>query len=197
LKLLGLTGGVGMGKTAADSLLRQRGIPVVDTDLLARELVEPGQPALAQIQLLFGTEITGSDGRLRRDDLARRVFADASARQKLEDILHPLIRAAWQRQVEIWRSEARPIGVIVIPLLFETNATSHFDATVCVACSAGTQRERLSARGWSPTQIEQRIAAQMPIEKKVATADYVIWTELDLTIHARQLDRILSRVPLR
>jgi dephospho-CoA kinase len=197
LKLLGLTGGVGMGKTAADSLLRQRGIPVVDTDLLARELVEPGEPALAQIQLLFGTEIIGSDGRLRRDELARRVFADASARQKLEDILHPLIRAAWQRQVEVWRSEARPIGVIVIPLLFETKATSHFDATVCVACTPGTQRERLSARGWSPTQIEQRIAAQMPIEEKVAAADYVIWTEADLTIHARQLDRILSHLPAR
>jgi dephospho-CoA kinase len=80
----------------------------------------------------------------------------------------------------------------VIPLLFETRAESHFNKIICVACSAPTQRERLLARGWTSEQIEQRIAAQMPVEQKIARADFVIWTEGALDAHARQLDRILT-----
>src|SRR5205807_8016228 len=95
MRLLGLTGGIGMGKSASDKLLRERGVPVVDTDLLAREVVAPGQPALAAVQRSFGEQILGSDARRRRDELARQVFADASARQRLEAILHPRIRALW------------------------------------------------------------------------------------------------------
>src|SRR2546421_7452044 len=148
-----------MGKSATATLLRQREIPVVDTDVLARDLVRPGQPALAEIQRAFGPEIIGPDG-LRRDVLASRVFADSEARQKLESILHPRIRSEWKRQIEQWRSEKRGCAVVVIPLLFETNAQSEFDSTICVACSAATQRQRLSERGWSPMEISQRIAAQ-------------------------------------
>src|SRR5436190_22129682 len=88
VNVLGITGGIGMGKSTADKLLRERGVPVVDTDLLAREIVEPGQPAAAEIRQAFGPEVFDADGRLRRDELARRVFANDSARQRLEDILH-------------------------------------------------------------------------------------------------------------
>src|SRR5205807_4603737 len=87
--LLGLTGGIGMGKSTCADLLRERAVPVVDTDVLAREIVEPGQPALAQVQTTFGPEMIGADGRLLRDQLARRVFADPAARAQLEAILHP------------------------------------------------------------------------------------------------------------
>ncbi len=192
MKVLGLTGGIGMGKSTADQLLRERGVAVVDTDLLARQLVEPGQPALGEIQQTFGPEFVDADARLRREELARRVFADAVARRQLEDILHPRIRALWMAQVEAWRAEGRPVAVVVIPLLFETDAASHFDATVCVACSAATQRQRLQARGWTAEQIEQRIQAQWPVEKKMALADFVVWTEAGLDVHAAQLDRILK-----
>src|SRR6266699_824329 len=162
MKVLGLTGGVGMGKSTCAQLLCSRGVPLVDTDELAREVVEPGQPALAEVSAVFGHAIIGPDGRLRRDELARRVFADPPARRQIEEILHPPIHALWRRQVEAWRAQARPLAVVVIPLLFETNAQGEFDATICVACSASTQRRRLLARGWSPEQLDQRIRAQWP-----------------------------------
>jgi len=191
MKLLGLTGGVGMGKSTCAKLLRGRGVPVVDTDDLARDVVEPGQPALAEIQKLFGPEMIGPDGRLRRDALARRVFADAHARRQLEAILHPQIRQLWQAQAERWRAANTPIAVVAIPLLFETKAEPEFDAVICVACSGSTQIERLKARGWSTEQIKQRISAQLPTEEKIARSNYVIWTEGSLEIHEAQLDRIL------
>ena len=192
MKVLGLTGGVGMGKSASAQLLRARGVPVVDTDDLARQVVEPGQPALAEVQKLFGPGIVGPDGQLRREDLARVVFADPAARKRLEDILHPRIRVLWRAQLEAWRKESRPLAVVVIPLLFETSAETELDVTICVACSAATQQQRLLARGWSPKEIEQRLRAQWPIEVKIARSDYVIWTEAGLDVHGEQLDRILK-----
>ncbi len=180
-----------MGKSTCAQLLRDRGLPVVDTDDLARQVVEPGQPALAEVREAFGADIVGPDGRLRRGELARRVFADAAARARLESILHPPIRALWRAQVETWRAEGRPLAVVVIPLLFETGAEAELNMTICVACSAATQRARLLGRGWSPEQIEQRVRAQWPIEQKIARADYLVWTEAGLDVHAAQVERIL------
>ena len=191
MKTFGLTGGIGMGKSTAADLLRQRGFPVVDSDVIAREIVEPGQPALAEIRQLFGREILGDDGRLRRDELAKRVFADASARRKLEEILHPRIRAVWQSRLQSWRAEGRPAAIALIPLLFETDAARHCDTTICAACSAKTQRQRLRKRGWNDEQIDQRIATQLPIEKKMLLADYVVWTEGPLDVLEAQLARII------
>lgn len=192
MKVYGLTGGVGMGKSATDKLLRARGVPVADTDLIARQIVEPGQPALTEIRKAFGPDILDDDdGRLRRDELARRVFGNTVARAELEGILHPRIRAIWQQQIEAWRSEGRPVAVVVIPLLFETDARAQFDRVICVACSPATQRERLKERGWDTHQIQKRIAAQWPTERKMELADYVIWTEGDLDVHGEQLGRIL------
>ena len=110
--------------------------------------------------------------------LARLVFGDADARKRLENILHPRIRAfAWRRQIDQWRSEGRDRAVVIIPLLHETDAAAHFDMVICVACSAATQRRRLEARGWSAEQIQQRLDAQWPAEKKVELSDRVVWTE--------------------
>jgi dephospho-CoA kinase len=192
VKLIGLTGGVGMGKSAAERLLRERGVPVVDTDVLARLVVEPGQPALEEIQQAFGPEVIGTDGQLRRDELARRVFADPSAREQLEAITHPRIRERWRAQVAAWRAKGHPVAVVVIPLLFETGAEAEFKAVICVACTPQTQRQRLQARGWSGEQIRQRINAQWPVERKVALADYVVWSEGGLDVLAEQLERILA-----
>ena len=194
MKVCGLTGGVGMGKSTAAEFLRARGAQVVDTDELARQLVQPGQPALAEIQAEFGNAIIASDGRLRRDELAEIIFADAAARKKLETILHPRIRERWLAQVEIWRKENRALAVVVIPLLFETRAESHFDKIICIACSAVTQHERLLARGWTPKQIKQRLAAQWPVEQKISCADFVVWTDGALDAHARQLERIFVKL---
>ena len=191
--MIGVTGGIGMGKSTTARLMEEQGLPVVDTDQIAREIVGPGQAALEEIKQAFGPEMIGADGLLRRDELARHVFADTSARQQLEAITHPRIRRAWLNQVEAWRAEGRPRCAVVIPLLFETNAAAQFDAILCVACTPTTQRQRLRARDWSAEQIEQRIAAQWPIEKKMTLSHFVIWTEAGLEVHREQLGRILGQ----
>lgn len=191
MKLCGLTGGVGMGKSTAAGFLRQRGAQVIDTDEIARDLVRPKKLALAEIQNAFGKKLISSAGELRRDELAKIVFADAAARKKLEAILHPKIRERWLAQIENWRKENITLVVVVIPLLFETQAESHFDKIICVACSANAQHERLLARGWTSEQIQQRIAAQMPIEEKIARSHFVIWAEGDLENQRRQLEMVL------
>jgi dephospho-CoA kinase len=194
MKVCGLTGGVGMGKSTVAEFFRARGAQVVDADELARQLVQPGQPALAEIQAAFGGAVIAPDGRLRRDELAQIVFADAAARVKLEAILHPLIGERWLAQIETWRRENRALAVVVIPLLFETGAESHFDKIICVACSAPVQRARLLARGWTPEQIQQRLAAQWPVEQKISRADFVVWTDGAPDAHVRQLERIFVKL---
>jgi len=161
---------------------------------LARSVVAPAQPALAEIQRAFGNEVISPDGTLRRDVLARIVFSDPVARQKLEAITHPLIREAWKKRVETWRTmNLCKAACVSIPLLFETNAESEFDATICIACSPATQRSRLAIRGWGAEQTAQRIAAQWPIEKKIAKANYVVWNEGGLDILAAQLEVIFGK----
>jgi dephospho-CoA kinase len=192
MKLFGITGGLGMGKSACAQMLNSRGVPIVDTDGLARRIVQPGQPALAEVRAEFGDGIVGPDGGLRRDELARIVFRDAAARARLEAILHPRILALWQEQVRAWRKEGRAVAAVVIPLLFETRAQEYFDTTICVACSPGTQLKRLAHRGWTPEQTAQRVAAQWSIEMKMSLADCVIWTEGNLAVHAAQLEHVLS-----
>jgi dephospho-CoA kinase len=193
MKLLGLTGGIGMGKSTAAQFLRQHGAQVVDTDELAHRLVEPGQPALGEIRSLFGDDIVSSDGHLRREALAQIVFADSVARQQLENILHPRIREGWLSELETWRRENQSLAVVVIPLLFETRAESYFDKTVCVACSPVNQRQRLLERDWTPEQIQQRLAAQWPVAQKIARSNFVVWTDGSPEAHAEQIERILAQ----
>lgn len=192
MKLIGITGGVGMGKSTAQTFLTERGVRVIDTDQLARILVERGQPANEEIRTEFGDELFCQNGELRRGALAAVVFADIDARRRLEQILHPRIRDRWMSDVEDWSREGVESGAVIIPLLFETEAASAFDATVCVACSAAAQRKRLLARGWSEDEIRQRIAAQWPVENKIVASDYVVWTDGDLESHAEQWSRILA-----
>ena len=193
MKTFGITGGIGMGKSTAAAFLRERGVAVVDTDDLARQVVQPGEPALSEIQNAFGREIVGDDGQLRRDQLASLVFSAPDARARLEAILHPRIQRLWETQLEVWRAEGRAVAAVVIPLLFETKAESAFDAVICLACSDATQQARLVSRGWSPEQIKQRIAAQMPVADKMSRADHVVWTEGDVATTATQLERIMAR----
>ena len=194
MKLCGLTGGVGMGKSTAAGFLLERGARVVDTDEIARDLVQPGQPALAEIGKIFGGEILRPDGSLNRAALAEKVFADEISRKKLEAVLHPRIRERWSAQVDSWRKENVPLAVVVIPLLFETWAEAGFDKIICVACSPQTQRERLRARGWSDDQISRRIAAQLPVEPKLARSHFVVWTEGAPEVHHRQIAEILRNL---
>ena len=179
-----------MGKSTAAEILRQRKIAVVDTDDLARQIVQPGQSALAEICQAFGVHLLDAAGQLNRAALAALVFGDAHARGKLEAILHPRITEIWRQQLCDWRKTGQPLGVVVIPLLFETKAEAEFDAVICLACSEPTQRQRLVARDWSVAQIQQRLAAQMPISEKMLRSQFVVWTEGDIELTAQQLARI-------
>jgi dephospho-CoA kinase len=194
MKLCGLTGCVGMGKSTAAGFFLEPGARVVDTDELARELVQPGQPALVEIRHEFGGEVFLPDGSLNRVALAEKVFADDAARKKLEAILHPRIRERWSTQVAAWRKENVPLAVVVIPLLFETQAETAFDKIICVACSPQSQRERLQARGWTDDQICRRIAAQLPVEQKLARSHFVVWTEGVVEVHRLQIVGIARKL---
>lgn len=180
-----------MGKTTAAGILMARGIAVIDTDDLARQVVQPGQPALEEICQAFGAQVRDGSGELRRAALAQIVFADPAARAKLEAITHPRITQLWRQQLQAWRTEGRATAVVVIPLLFETKVEAEFDAVICLACSEATQRQRLAARGWSGEQIQQRVAAQLPVADKMSRAHFVIWSEGKVETLASQLARII------
>lgn len=180
-----------MGKSTCAQRLAEWQIPVIDTDEVAHELTRPGEPALGEISSIFGSHLIDLSGRLDRVELGRIVFNDASARKQLELILHPKIQERWSAEVERWRAQQQRVGVVIIPLLFETRAESSFDATVCVACSKATQAERLRARGWTADDAGRRISAQMPVEQKMEKSDFVIWSEGTLEVLGSQLQRII------
>ena len=191
-RVLGLTGGVGMGKSTAARLLKKVGLPVVDSDDLAREAVQPGTEGLAEIADEFGEGFLKPDGSLDRDKMASTVFQDQAARKQLELIIHPRVRAVWENRIEQWREQKRPVGVVVIPLLFEVGVQDSFDAVLCVASTASTQRSRLRGRNWSDDQIAARIAAQMDIAQKMDLADHVLWNEGAPELLMRPVEGILN-----
>lgn len=193
MERIGLTGGMGMGKSTVAAMFGARGLPVIDTDQLAREVVAPGQPAWEEILQTFGREIAGPEGQLNRSELARRVFRDPEARRRLEAITHPRIRERWHRQMATWEKAGLRQAMVIIPLLYEVGAETELHRVVCVACLAATQWERLRARGWSEEEIRLRLAAQWPVEEKMARADHVIWTEGALAVTEAQVERLLGQ----
>lgn len=190
--VLGLTGGVGMGKSLVAEFLASRGELIIDTDVVAREVVEPGTPALEEIQLEFGPGVIGPDGRLNRRELAREVFENEERRRVLERIVHPRIRRKWKERIEGWRREGKSRAIVVIPLLFETGAEAEFARTVCVACSTRVQMTRLERRGWTAEEAARRVTAQWPVEKKMERADAVIWNESSPEVCQEQAARIFA-----
>jgi dephospho-CoA kinase len=148
---------------------------------------------LAEIRSAFGGEYLNASGGLQRRALGELVFSDDAARRRLEEILHPRIRESWQSRVALWRRNGVRAGVVVIPLLFETDAAGAFEATVCVACSAMTQRLRLLDRGWSVAEIARRNGAQMDVADKMSLATHVIWSEGDKGVLNGQVRRLTER----
>lgn len=168
-----MTGGIASGKTTASDRLGERGAVVIDADLLAREVVEPGTPGLAAIADRFGSTVLHPDGTLDRAALGQIVFADAAARRDLEAIVHPAVRA---RAAEI-EAAAPPNAIVlhVIPLLVETGQADTFDVVVVVDVEPAVQRRRLQQRGsMSSDEVEARIAAQATRQQRLAVADRVL-----------------------
>jgi len=169
---IGLTGGIGSGKSAASAHFAKLGAEVIDTDLLSRELVEPGQPSLAEIVDAFGECMLDGDGRLNRSRLRERIFADPAARRTLEEILHPRIREAMMARAQ--RSSS-PYVIFVIPLLFETGQQSLVDRVLLVDVPEALQRARAGARdGLDDARIDRILQAQTDRETRLRGADDVI-----------------------
>jgi dephospho-CoA kinase len=190
--VVGLTGGVGMGKSRVAEYLAGRGDNIIDTDVIARELVEPGSAALEEIKAHFGAAVIKEGGALDRTALAQKVFESEQQRQVLEGILHPRIRARWKRMIDRWRAEGKRRAIVVIPLLFETGAALEVQRTVCVACSQGVQIARLLVRGWTAEEAQKRNAAQWPIARKMELADAVIWNESTIALCEMQAARVFA-----
>lgn len=170
--VVGLTGGIGSGKSAVSRLLERQGIAVIDADRVARDVVEPGEPALNEIAGHFGPGILNEDGRLDRARLRGIVFADADARRWLEALLHPLIRARIEHHI---RTAESPYCMLVSPLLLETGQLELVDHVVVVDVSEETQIERTVARDDnSREQVERIMAAQIDRRSRLAGADSII-----------------------
>ena len=169
---IGLTGGIGSGKSTVAGLLAARGARIVDADRIAREVVEPGTPGLEAVAAAFGPGVLTPDGALDRPALAAVVFADAEARRRLDGIVHPLVRA---RAAELVAA-APPDAVVVqdVPLLVETGQAGSYDLVLVVQADLDTRVRRLVGRGVSEEDARARIAAQATDEQRRAVADVVL-----------------------
>jgi dephospho-CoA kinase len=193
---VGLTGGIGSGKTAVADRLAALGAVVVDADLLAREVVAVGTPGLADVVSAFGTEVLAEDGSLDRAAMGRLVFNDETSRRQLEAIIHPLVRAAaMRREADAVRADPDAVVVHVIPLLVETGRTGSYDVIIVVDVDPETQIERLvSLRGMDQVEAQQRIAAQASRAERLAIADEVIENNGTLAHLDAQVDAVWRRL---
>lgn len=172
-----LTGGIATGKSYVRARFEAEGIPTIDADTLARDVVAPDTPGLAAVVDRFGRSIVSADGSLDRKALAALVFHDEAARRDLEAIVHPRVYAAVAEWVVRQRDAGALVAVADIPLLFETGRERDFDVVVVASCPPGVQFQRVMARdGSSEDEARARIAAQWPIGEKVRLADLVIDT---------------------
>lgn len=170
---IGLTGGIGTGKSFVLRYLSRCGVPTLDTDLVARAVVEPGRPAFSAIVERFGRDVLSSDGTLDRSALARRVFADPAERRALEGIVHP---AVWE-SVARWRDAHPGASVVAVPLLFETDRDGDFDRVMATDCAPDQQVARVVARdGVTAEAVRARLEAQLPRAERRRRASAVIDT---------------------
>jgi len=175
MKLIGLTGGIGSGKSTVARICRERGWEVVDADGIARDVVKPGRPALAELASAFGEDILLADGSLNRKELARRAFADKEHTELLNSITHPRIQAETQRQFAAAREDGYDFAVYDMPLLVDNGLDKDMDYVIVVDVAVEERVRRLVAsRGLEEEDARRRIAAQVPDEVRVAAATHVI-----------------------
>lgn len=198
MKRVALTGGIATGKSVVRGELEKLGVPTIDADTVARDVVAPGTPALAAILARFGTGVLDQIGELDRRKLGAIVFADAGARRDLERIVHPAVQAAIEAWLLAMDRQKHNLAVAVIPLLYETGRERDFDVVVTTACAADEQLRRVMSRdSLSDVQARQRIAAQLSTEEKVRRADYAIWTDGSYDETRRQVLELLEQLARR
>lgn len=194
LKVLGLTGGIGTGKSTVARMFAARGVPVVDADALARVVVAPGLPAQADIAAAW-PEVIAADGGIDRKRLGEIVFADPAARVRLQAITHPRIQTASAERLAALAAAGHRLALYEAPLLVESGRQRDFDGLIVVTASEATQIARVRARdGLSQAQAEARIRAQLPTADKVRLATFVIDNDGDLTRTEAAVEALLHRL---
>jgi len=181
MRVFGLTGGIGSGKSTVASLFREENIPVVDADRISREITSPGKPAYIDIVGRFGKEILLPDGRIDRKMLGAIIFANPGKRADLEAITHPRISEGMREAISALASEGHPVVIVEAALIHEKEPQGMFEAVIGVRCGRGPQVERLMRRDGIPReQALQMLSSQMDPEKKALSSDYVIDNSGDL-----------------
>ena len=176
--IIGLTGGIGSGKTTIAKLFSELGVPIVDADAIARQVVEPGSPALTEIAQTFGPDIIEKDGTLNRRAMRQLIFNDAKKRHQLEKILHPRIQREMLAQTETLKGS---YCIFAIPLLFEAKQQHLVDRTLLVDCNEQTRRQRLRSRdNMSDSDVDKAFAAQFDQQQRLSLADDVITNNQDI-----------------
>lgn len=196
--VVGLTGGIASGKSTVARAFMERGIPVIDADQLAREVVAPGSPGLAAIVQTFGEDVLLADGTLDRKGLAARVFADRALLSQLNAITHPLVARLSAERLAAIEEGSVPYAIYEAPLIVESGLHKAMRALVVVALDVPLQIERVMKRdGLGLAAAESRIAAQAPLSKKLEAADYVIDNGQDLSSLFQRVDEVHQQLLLR
>jgi dephospho-CoA kinase len=198
IRLFGLTGGVASGKSTVAERFRARGMEVIDADLVAREVVEPGSDGLNEVVLTFGNEVLAADGSLDRKRLGAIVFGDPAARARLNGILHPRIRERTMELAAELERRGVELACYEAALLVENGLADAFRPVVVVAAPHELQRARIVARdGLSEAEADARIASQLPLEDKIAVADFVIHNVGGVDELRAEADRVLDAIVAR
>lgn len=194
MKIIGLTGGIGTGKSTVSAYLAQKGCKIIDADLISHQMTEAGSPCLAEIRDAFGEEVFLRDGNLDRKKVGRLVFADATKKKTLEQIITRRVIEKTLRILQDCRAQQEDLVVLDAPLLFECGMQRYTDETWLVVCRTETRLRRIAARdGLAEEDIQKRIANQMSTEQKEKLADYIIDNSRDLAWLYAQIDTLLAK----
>jgi dephospho-CoA kinase len=193
MRLIGLTGGIGTGKSTVGRMIAAAGVPVIDADDLAHASTAVGGPAYQAVIDAFGDGLRLEDGTIDRRALGQIVFNDPEARARLNGIVHPAVRQMMFAQFESWQQAGVPVAVTIIPLLYESGLEGLFDEVWVAACPEDLQKQRVQQRdGFDLAHTEARMRAQMPLADKVARADRVIDTAVPLPEVESQVRQLLE-----
>lgn len=190
---IAVTGGIACGKSRVGGFLEEAGAAVSDADDIARELMRKGTGVFDRVVAEFGAGILDAGGNIDRRVLGTMVFSDARKLERLNAIVHPAVKAAWEAWLAGVDGKACA-GVVIVPLLYEARAEGGFDSVICVACERKDQVKRLRDRGLSDPEIEARLAAQMPVPEKMERADLVVFNSGSLEVLREQTVKALRLV---
>ena len=194
MKIIGLTGGIGTGKSTVSAYLAQKGCKIIDADLISHQMTEAGSPCLAEIRDAFGEDVFLRDGNFDRKKVGRLVFADATKKKTLEQIITRRVIEKTLRILQDCRAQQEDLVVLDAPLLFECGMQRYTDETWLVVCRTETRLRRIAARdGLAEEDIQKRIANQMSTEQKEKLADYIIDNSRDLAWLYAQIDTLLAK----